>query len=519
MDQFPSTESTSSSLYTLPKWSFWLLAVLTLVLHVQVFQTFNTVYIDSDQPMLWITAADYAKGQFHEPRFYGQAYNTAMESLLALPFMWLKIPVYEALPLATHFIVLFPLLFMGFYLYAKKRYWNATLVLALNLCFSGSYDLLSSLPRGFVTGIFFAGFFLPGLLKPNKLSLVFVNSSLAVLAYFINPNSLLVTAPALFYQLLCNYRKAPYYPVALAGCLTYVPFYFIFDYFYSLHPEYIVHRVDFETNLELFLDSFKSLDKRFAHVSLFLQDNCLPLLLLLLCITLYTWFTDKKIFGAFLVFLFVLLVSFSNLRTTDGSNWIFFSQSRMYLGIPMSLSLLLSIKEIRLTQKHLVFVLIPLAFGVYKIQSLKETITENVKLYHWEKVISLPLQETLHTLKDINTICKKNNIPIVMVSGSYWLKFPLCYGAPAVVKDFPGTELMGEDRRYWVRTTNASTVYTRFLLLSGRSGIEQLATKELGFNLKSLDGAGIYLVTENTVPKIKFFEIWRNLETRVSEQP
>jgi hypothetical protein len=54
---------------------------------------------------MWIGAADYAKGLFYEPRFYGQDYNTFLESLFALPYLYAGLPAYKALPMATHTLV------------------------------------------------------------------------------------------------------------------------------------------------------------------------------------------------------------------------------------------------------------------------------------------------------------------------------------------------------------------------------------------------------------------------------
>ncbi|MBL7933777.1 MAG: hypothetical protein JNL60_17875, partial [Bacteroidia bacterium] len=160
------------------------------------------IYTDSDQPNMWLAAVDFSEGRFYEPRYYGQAYNTNMEALFAVPLLWLNVPVYYALPVVTHLIALFPLFFIGLYLYAKKRVWNAAIILGLSLCFPLGNDMLSSLPRGFVTGLFFIGFFVTSMLEPRKLSFVFINTLLAVLAFFASPNTLLVSAPFLFFLFL-----------------------------------------------------------------------------------------------------------------------------------------------------------------------------------------------------------------------------------------------------------------------------------------------------------------------------
>ncbi len=65
---------------------FWLGLCLLLLLHRwNVLHEFGFQYPDSDQAIMWQGAVDFAQGIFHEPRFYGQDYNTMIESLFAVP--------------------------------------------------------------------------------------------------------------------------------------------------------------------------------------------------------------------------------------------------------------------------------------------------------------------------------------------------------------------------------------------------------------------------------------------------
>src|SRR4051812_45399419 len=91
------------------------------VLRVRLFFEVNLGLIDSDQPFMWIGAKDYSNGYFFEPRFYGQDYNTFLEALIAVPFIRLNMPVYVAVPLVTHLILLLPFLFTGFYLFVHQK--------------------------------------------------------------------------------------------------------------------------------------------------------------------------------------------------------------------------------------------------------------------------------------------------------------------------------------------------------------------------------------------------------------
>ena len=87
---------------------FILLLALIVLNRILIFNSANQ-YVDSDQPFQWQGTKDYSEGKFYEPRFYGQNYNTFLEALVAVPFYKAGLPVYKAVPLATHFLFLFPL--------------------------------------------------------------------------------------------------------------------------------------------------------------------------------------------------------------------------------------------------------------------------------------------------------------------------------------------------------------------------------------------------------------------------
>ena len=76
----------------------WLLVLLYRYLTLQ---NFGFVYVDADQTVMWSGLLDYSSNTWHEPRFYGQNYNSMLESLLAVPLYKLGVPAYIALPIIT----------------------------------------------------------------------------------------------------------------------------------------------------------------------------------------------------------------------------------------------------------------------------------------------------------------------------------------------------------------------------------------------------------------------------------
>ena len=156
-----------------------------------IYLKYNLNYIDSDQAYMWAGALDYSNGYFYEPRYYAQDYNTFMEALFAVPLIWFNVKAYYAVPLATHFIALFPYIFTSAYLFMKQQKIQALLVLALVLCMPVENDLLNTLPRGFVTGLFFCSFFIVNILNPNHLHTFALNACMAVIGFYVNPTQLL----------------------------------------------------------------------------------------------------------------------------------------------------------------------------------------------------------------------------------------------------------------------------------------------------------------------------------------
>ena len=138
---------------------------------------------------MWSGAKHYSQGLFYEPRFYGQDYNTMMEALFAVPFIKAGLPVYYAVPIATHLIFLIPFLFTAIYLFLKQRKEQALLVLAILLCMPTGYDIMNSIPRGFVTGMFFTSLFVVSLLNTKNYKFILINTFMAYVGYLVNQNS------------------------------------------------------------------------------------------------------------------------------------------------------------------------------------------------------------------------------------------------------------------------------------------------------------------------------------------
>ena len=74
---------------------------------------YSFYYVDDDQALMWYGTVSFAHFDFHEPCFFGQSYGSMIESLLAVPFYFLHIPLKVALPVSTLIFTTLPFLYLG----------------------------------------------------------------------------------------------------------------------------------------------------------------------------------------------------------------------------------------------------------------------------------------------------------------------------------------------------------------------------------------------------------------------
>ena len=142
----------------------WLL--LLCALHAVVHQAgFHAVWLDPDQLVVADQAAWMARGEFHEPFFYGQAYLLPFEAYLAVPAVWLGLDPLAAVKAVAALSFYLPWVLTTWWL-GRERPWAALVVAALFFALPLEYTLAAALPRGFITGIALAWLGLAMLLRP-----------------------------------------------------------------------------------------------------------------------------------------------------------------------------------------------------------------------------------------------------------------------------------------------------------------------------------------------------------------
>lgn len=477
---------------------FWLFFMILVIERIHLFLLLNLQHIDSDQPLMWLGAIDFSNGEFHAPRFYGQKYNTFLEGLLAVPFIKLGMPVYYAVPLITYLLAFTPFLFSAWFLYRKNKKPQALLVLITLLCLPSGYDIMVSIPRGFVTGIFFTTPFILSLHDPKRLSYIALNSFCAYLGYLVNPNSLLVSLPVLFYIFLHNYRSRSYYFYTIGSLLPGLVLDYAVNRFYKLHPDYVLHDFKNEFSFDLFKDALTHLNERFVHISFFVHGHAFILILVLLITGLLLYRGNKKAFYSFLLFLAFILVSFFSSKIANGITWVFYSFSRMYLGIPIVLFLFLSLLEWS-ERTAFIIALLPLLYVPVKESVLKKTIEKESDPKKWLLIHLNSLETTQELLRNYKAICGKNKVSDLVVIGEVFCKEELAYCGPALDPDYPSTFLSNGERRAWRIAEEEQRKPERFVIFSDDYNFHTHGFDSLyHFKISIIDGYGCYLIEENT---------------------
>ena len=454
---------------------------------------------------MWSGAKDFSEGVFHVPRYYGQDYNTMMEALVAVPLIKCHIPIYYAVPIATHFLFLFPFLFTAFFLFFKSKKAEAIIVLAVLLCMPVGYDIINSIPRGFVTGLFFTSFFVINLCQPKNYLFIGLNTFFACAGYLVNPNSILVSAPFLGYLLLVNYRNKYYYACSFFALLLALPLHYSLDYFYKLHPEYILYGFNNTYSFEFFKAAVSHLDQRFAHIGFFLEESCIPVLAALTILIILLYRNNKKAFFSFLLLLIILLFSFFSSKVNDGLMWPFYSYSRMYLGFPIIFYLFLLITDLNFKKWAAILIPVVLLFVVYKEVNFKKTIAYHVQEKMWGHVELTSLKEIKRTLNIYKNFSDRYGVTDFIIVNHVWKDDLINYAGPAILDDFPHTFKPSFERRTWRIFEERELVHSKFLIYTNDYRFDEYIKKNYSsIDIMKVDDYGLFLIKHNKLKTLDF---------------
>lgn len=213
----------------------WLLGLF--LVHAAVHLTgFQSVYLDSDQLVIADQASWLARGELHEPFFFGQAYLLPFESYLAVPLIWLGVWPIAAVKAVAAASLYLPFVWAAWVL-AKERPWAALGVATLFIGLHPEYMLTAGMPRGFIAGTALAWLGLWVLLRRDGLPAAATLAIAAGVGFCTGSYmSIALMLPVLIW--LPTRRQLV---MAGVGLLIGFLLFKAVGLFYKFHPGYIVH--------------------------------------------------------------------------------------------------------------------------------------------------------------------------------------------------------------------------------------------------------------------------------------
>lgn len=451
-----------------PKLIFLFLLLCVLVDRINLLLRFGFVYTDSDQTLLWQAANDLVQGNFHGYCFYGQSYNPLIEPLLSVPLLIMGVGEYIALPIITSILAIAPFIIIAWYLIRKFDSYTALIPLIILLLLPTEFGMLTSLTRGFVTGVFFGSIGVI-LLMLNRRFSDLIGGALLVFSFYANPNSMLLF-PLVIPALMINSTKARTRVIYLiiGGIVGAIP-QLMNHLFYTNNTEMIIHGAP---NLSLSFDSFiyvfNHLDNYFGFVSpVFWVAGWISLILFII-IGFRLWKRKEYLYFITVILLFLGIIgSFFSDKVSDGTNSIFFSGSRMFLAYPIILIFLVLwwFQGVSIEKKRK-WIMVGIGLSLISI---------TVKLSCFDTFLNHALRGSAATIvgvtkiDDLKNKCNEmlnyNGVKpdLIIASTGNTTEQLITYGCDCLIKDFPTTVQPLYERRQWVLNHVLNTQYNTVL--------------------------------------------------------
>lgn len=430
---------------------------------------------------------------FYEPAFYGQAYNTMVEALLAVPLLKLNVFIPFALSVSTVLLSYSVFWVYTYYFYKKKNYVLAILCMALPILLPTEFQIMICISRGFMPGISFTLFGVYLFLtykKPQKLILA---GFFVTLGFVFNPNaSILLSAFVTYYLFKPNITIRYELKYLFLGSLPAITYKIYIYWFYSAHPNYNLHIFPnaFQYSFSNWLKAVTEVYYLFMGLFPVVYNlGCLSILALLILVILIIKKSNKRHEQiAAIAGLCFVIFSFGINKVSDGSGSPFFPYSRMFLGIPVLYIFYLNILQKYSSTKvspYVIGVIILMVFS-FKVYSLPERINYVVK--HNTGVVKVfKIKSLCQACDSINSLLKETGSEFLVLRTK---KDEINYGCPALISEIITIHPTYE-RRTWIykkymfleskkflvfddsdiKDTTLQEVQKNFYLVKGKNGI------------------------------------------------
>lgn len=303
-----------------------------------IIKDYASKWLDEDQALMWCGTAMAARFQLAEPHFLGQAYGSMLESVAAVPLYWIGIPLQICMPIASFFLWYAPFLYCTVKLWKKHRF-TALAVQISSLACRWDYDILTNIPRSFISGFIFAFLGVVLLNEADKKWKVFFAPILCTYAYINTETTIAVIALGILHAVLYNYgciRKSwkQLFAGSIAAEIIYI---YCSQIFYRLNPEYILHSAGntFSLSKDVFMQNMDCLGELLCSFS-FIETGRMPVVfmaVLLAGISLTVLSGEWKMLLVEICAVSGSLLFLAIPKTRDYLDSLLFSQVRMFCSI------------------------------------------------------------------------------------------------------------------------------------------------------------------------------------------
>jgi hypothetical protein len=399
---------------------------------------------------MWYGAKEYAEGKFHEPYFFGQPYNTMLESLASVPLLSCGASYPVALTCTMSLFTLIPFILISIILFRRKKNIQSFIVLSIPLLLPNEYGMITAISRGCVTGSFIATFAILTIYFENKFRFLLFGL-FSVLALWATSNSIVVLFPVGVWLLAENFRDKNFYLLTFFGAIPSALIWYFANRFYVIHPEYIIHN---SWPLDFSLGRIKphNWNDLFNYVTpIFWRVGCLIFpILVSVGIVLLRQKEKQAAIGVFSGALFLFFTLTIN-KVHDGYPTVFYSWGRMFLAIPLLLAVFLGRLHFpKLTFRTLcTFLLIPILCFTIKSSTIAKDVHREIVEKSEHNMYVSDISHLQLLCDTISEVSKKYKIDLIAV-GYHHTKHLINYGCPCLRNDFPPTFEPIDDRRTWL---------------------------------------------------------------------
>jgi uncharacterized membrane protein len=464
-------------------------------------------YVDSDETIMWNAAADMAQGEYHTPKFYGQAYNTHIESMLATFWMKLGMPVDKAVKTATLLLVYLPFVLLAF-LFGRNRNWFAAIViLGVPILLPFDWQIMVGGGRGFMPGIAFASVGMYGLIfHPKKYASIANCGILVGLGMVMNQNAVFVVLPLGVYYLVKHGIDFKSVGLGLMGLIPAGLWWLNARTFHMENPMYDMHKLwDLEWSWSHFVTSLSHFHELFYGLFPFHYVLGVGIIAVLIGITIYSKRNDNKpvFWSALITLIAIVFISGFN-KITDGTASLFFPYARFYLGLIYSIPFLFVILvkyEVKPINFWVISVIISASF-ILKISTLKSRITVSHRHNSGRVVISRidDLRIQCDMMEALQHRYHANIIVFHSKADTY------NYGCASLNADFISIH-PNYERRYWVFEEEMYKIYPNIILLDWFEKLpKQLEKANIKFEKATETGYPAIVLKNNTLPLIDIYQ-------------